>query len=82
MTDHSLTLEQFIALNDEIAAIARVGVPLEIGLRELGASCRASWAASLNRYSRNSPPVRVSRRPSLTRPESFHQPIERSSWPD
>ncbi|MFO0869003.1 MAG: type II secretion system F family protein [Pirellulales bacterium] len=31
-----LTLEQFSALNDELAALARSGVPWELGLKELG----------------------------------------------
>jgi len=33
----SVTLEELIALNDEIAALARAGVPLHSGLAELGA---------------------------------------------
>ena len=32
----AFTIEQLIALNDEIASMARAGVPLELGLRELG----------------------------------------------
>jgi general secretion pathway protein F len=32
----TLTVEELIALNDEIAAISRMGVPLEMGLRGLG----------------------------------------------
>ena len=32
----SVTLDQWIALNDEIAALVRAGVPLEMGLHELG----------------------------------------------
>src|SRR5262245_19183177 len=31
----SLSLEQFIALNDELAALARAGVPLEKGLADV-----------------------------------------------
>ena len=31
-----ITLDQFIALNDELAALVRAGLPLERGLRELG----------------------------------------------
>ena len=33
---HTLHVDQFIALNDEIAALVRAGVPLPRGLRELG----------------------------------------------
>ncbi|MFN0055118.1 MAG: type II secretion system F family protein [Planctomycetales bacterium] len=33
----SVSLEQLVALNDEIAALVRGGVPLELGLRDLGA---------------------------------------------
>ncbi len=36
MSTSSLTLEQLIALNDELVAITRMGVPLELGLRGLG----------------------------------------------
>ncbi len=32
----AFTIEQLIALNDEIASLVRGGVPLELGLRELG----------------------------------------------
>ncbi|MGO8744871.1 MAG: type II secretion system F family protein [Thermoguttaceae bacterium] len=32
----TVTLDELIALNDEIAALVRVGVPLELGLRQLG----------------------------------------------
>jgi general secretion pathway protein F len=32
----SITLEQLVALNEEIAGLVRVGVPLEHGLRQLG----------------------------------------------
>jgi len=32
----SLSLDQLIALNDEIAALARAGVPLDFGLRQVG----------------------------------------------
>lgn len=32
----SITLEQLVALNDEIASLVRAGVPLELGLREAG----------------------------------------------
>ena len=31
-----MTLDDLIALNDEIAALVRAGVPLEAGLAELG----------------------------------------------
>lgn len=37
MPDRPLSPEQFIALNDEMAAIARIGIPLEVGLRDLSA---------------------------------------------
>jgi general secretion pathway protein F len=33
---HTLSLEQLIALGEEIAALARAGVPLDEGLAELG----------------------------------------------
>ncbi|HTI51036.1 MAG TPA: type II secretion system F family protein [Planctomycetaceae bacterium] len=33
---NTVSLEQLVALNDEIAALVRAGVPLELGLRELG----------------------------------------------
>ena len=33
----AITLEQLVALNDEMAALVRVGVPLERGLETLGA---------------------------------------------
>ena len=36
MNQHTLHVDQFIALNDEIAALVRAGVPLPHGLRELG----------------------------------------------
>lgn len=36
MNDQQVTLEQLIALNDEIAALARAGVPLDQGLLYLG----------------------------------------------
>lgn len=32
----SISSEQFVALNDEIAALVRAGIPLELGLRTLG----------------------------------------------
>lgn len=32
----TFTIEQLVALNDEIAALVRAGVPLELGLREVG----------------------------------------------
>lgn len=32
----AVTLEQLVALNDEIVSLVRMGVPLELGLRELG----------------------------------------------
>lgn len=32
----TVSLEQLVALNDEIAALVRAGVPLELGLREMG----------------------------------------------
>ncbi len=32
----SITLDQLVALNDEIASLVRAGVPLELGLRETG----------------------------------------------
>lgn len=32
----AVSLEQLVALNDEIAALVRAGVPLELGLREMG----------------------------------------------
>jgi general secretion pathway protein F len=35
MADRSLTLAEFIAFNDQLAAFARLGVPLQEGLREL-----------------------------------------------
>src|SRR5262245_18907603 len=41
----SVSLEQFVALNDEIVALTRAGVPLELGLRELGADARGNLAA-------------------------------------
>ena len=34
--DRKVTLEELMALNDEIVALVRAGVPLEMGLRELG----------------------------------------------
>ncbi len=33
----SISLDQLIALNDEIAALVRAGIPLELGLKHLGA---------------------------------------------
>lgn len=36
MATSPITLEQIVALNDEIAALVRAGVPLELGLREMG----------------------------------------------
>jgi type II secretory pathway component PulF len=36
MSRGALTLEQLTALNEEMAAIARMGVPMELGLRDLG----------------------------------------------
>ena len=35
-----ISAEQLIALNDEIAALIRAGIPLELGLRELGGDTR------------------------------------------
>jgi general secretion pathway protein F len=35
-SSRSVSLEQLVALNDEIAALVRGGVPLELGLREMG----------------------------------------------
>lgn len=37
MADRSLTLAEFIAFNDQLAAFARLGVPLQEGLRQLAA---------------------------------------------
>src|SRR6185437_8000132 len=34
--DPTITLDQLVALNDEIAALVRAGLPLERGLREVG----------------------------------------------
>lgn len=34
-SSRSVSLEQLVALNDEIAALVRAGVPLELGLREM-----------------------------------------------
>ena len=38
----TLTLDHLIALNDEIAALARAGLPLEGGFRPSAATCRGS----------------------------------------
>ena len=39
----SITIEQLFALNEEIRALVRAGVPLERGL--LGGRARSAWAA-------------------------------------
>lgn len=36
-TSGAISIDQFIALNDELAALVRAGLPMERGLRELGA---------------------------------------------
>jgi general secretion pathway protein F len=40
----TFTIEQLTALNDEIASLVRGGVPLELGLRELGADSAGALA--------------------------------------
>jgi general secretion pathway protein F len=40
----SITIEQLTALNDEIASLVRGGMPLELGLRELGGDARGALA--------------------------------------
>jgi type II secretory pathway component PulF len=44
-TGGSVTLDQFIALNDELAALVRAGVPLEGGLIEAGRDIRGRLGA-------------------------------------
>ena len=39
----SVSLDQLLALNDEIAALVRAGIPLEKGLTELGAMRLVNW---------------------------------------
>lgn len=39
---HSAKLEDLVALNDEITALVRAGVPLELGLRQIGRDLRGS----------------------------------------
>jgi len=41
-TTGSVRLEELLALNEEIAALVRAGVPLELGLREYGSSMRGA----------------------------------------
>ncbi len=53
MSRASLTLEQLIALNDEIAAIVRMGVPLELGLRELGTDLPGQLGRVVERLQRD-----------------------------
>ena len=44
-----LSLERFIALNDEIAALARIGIPLDLGLRDLGREMPGRLGAATER---------------------------------
>ena len=46
-----ITLDQLVALNDEIAALVRAGVPLDRGLRSLG----EDLPGRLGRFASNSP---------------------------
>jgi type II secretory pathway component PulF len=46
-----LSLEQLIALNDEIAALARAGLPLERGLRDVGSDLPGSLRGAMLRLS-------------------------------
>jgi general secretion pathway protein F len=41
---NAITIEQLTALNDEIASLVRGGMPLELGLRELGADAGGALA--------------------------------------
>lgn len=43
------SLERFIALNDEIAALARIGIPLDLGLRDLGREMPGRLGAATER---------------------------------
>ncbi len=44
-----LSLERFIALNDEIAALTRIGIPLDLGLRDLGREMPGRLGAATER---------------------------------
>lgn len=44
----SLKLEELIALNDEMAAISRMGIPLELGLRGLGQELPGSLGVAMD----------------------------------
>src|SRR5436309_2247221 len=46
-----LSLDHLIALNDEIAALARAGLPLERGLREVGRDLSGNLSAVMKRLS-------------------------------
>lgn len=43
------SLERFVALNDEIAALARIGIPLDLGLRDLGREMPGRLGAATER---------------------------------
>jgi hypothetical protein len=45
----SISIDQFIALNDELAALVRVGLPMERGLRNLAADIPGSLGQSVTR---------------------------------
>lgn len=44
-SSRAVSLEQLVALNDEIAALVRTGVPLELGLREMGTEAGGATGA-------------------------------------
>lgn len=51
MSNGSIRLEQLLALNDEIAALVRAGIPLELGLKEIGESTGGSLSLLSSRLS-------------------------------
>jgi general secretion pathway protein F len=75
-----VTLDELIALSDEIAALARAGVPLESGLAELGGDMPGrlgQWATLLAaRASRGEPLLKVLADQSLRLPPVYRAVIE------
>ena len=45
-----ISIDELAALNDEIAALVRAGVPLDRGLLARGPTCTAGCAASRRRW--------------------------------
>jgi type II secretory pathway component PulF len=75
-----ITLDQLIALNDEIAALARAGVPLEQGLSALGGDMPGRLGAMAStladRANRGEPLLQVLADPSLRLPPVYRSVVE------